>query len=100
MNIRESIAEMRAFRADCKTYGEPRRNSPWREVELAVKAAREDVCANIYLAVTVLLIATGCHHLVCVIAACWTVSQFAEAVKWELLLRLERVRKMKGIKAK
>lgn len=98
MNIRESIAEMRAFRADCKTCAEPRRDSPWREVELAVKVAREDVCANIYLAITVLLIATGCHHLVCFTAVCLTVSQFAEAVKWESLLRLERVRKMKGIK--
>ena len=98
MKNREIIAELKALCADFKTGDEPRRDSPWREVELAIKAAREDVCANIDLAITVLLIATGCHPLVCFTAACWTVAQFVEAVKWELLLRLERVRKMKGIK--
>ena len=99
MQIFRIVRELKALGADLKSGAEPRKNSlHGPEVELAVKAAQEDVCANIDLAITVLLIATGCHPLVCFTAACWTVAQSAEAVKWELLLRLERVKLMKGIK--
>ena len=99
MEIFRLVRELKALGADLKSGTEPRKDSLWGpEIELAVKAAQEDICANIDFSITVVLIATGCHPLVCFTAACLTVAQFAEATKWEALLRLERVKKQKGIK--
>lgn len=92
MTLRGAIFEWKGV---CKSFddgSEPRKDALSRETELAVKAAREDVCANIDLAITVVLFATG-HWILGIAAAIWTAFQFAEAAKWEILLRIER-RKM------
>ena len=48
MQIFRLVRELKALGADLKAGAEPRKNSLLcREVELAVKAVQEDVCANI-----------------------------------------------------
>ena len=48
MEIFRLVRELKALGADLKSGTEPRKDSLWGpEIELAVKAAQEDICANI-----------------------------------------------------
>ena len=97
MNLHEAIRECKHYCHSINDCAEPRERALSRETELCVHSAREDVCANIDFAITVVLFATGCWEAG-IVAALWTVAQFAEAVKWEAMLRTERAKmKLNGI---
>lgn len=73
-------------------YRNPRTNSPTREVELAVRAAREDVCFNICFAMTVILFTTG-HWIVGIFSVLLLIWQGLDATASEMALRAERWKK-------
>ena len=70
-------------------YADPRVDSPTREVELAVKSAREDVCLNIWTAATLMMLA-GQHWVAFSICVVLTLGQCVVATVAEQRLRAER----------
>ena len=82
-----------SFRQCLRLGAEPRPDSLTYEVELAVKAAQEDVCASVQAAAAVILLAGG-HWLIGIAAALLAGAQMAEALKWSVRLRAERGRQV------
>lgn len=81
---------MNASLRKCVRLGaEPRPDSPTYEVELAVKAAQEDVCAVIEELAAVILFSGG-HWRIGTVVALLALAQRAEAFKWSFRLRVER----------
>lgn len=70
-------------------YADPRMDSPTREVELAVKSAREDICLNIWTAATLIMLA-GQHWIMFSICVVLTFGQCVVALVAEQSLRAER----------
>lgn len=68
---------------------EPDRSSPTYMLELAVKAAQEDVCSIVHDAAAVILFAEG-HWKIGILVALLAIAQTIEALKWSILLRAER----------
>ena len=67
----------------------PRRNSPTRTVELAVKAAQEDICAIIHTATAVLLLAEK-HWIVGGIAVILALVQWVDEARYADALKIAR----------